>query len=249
MEQEKQATATLSPPALLRRVGVIGDVHGHSSLLDAALQFLSPRTDLDALVCTGDIPGDARHGDTDCCCRLLEEHRVFVVRGNHDRWAVENEHERVLLGLSDQWPLSKDSIAYLKSLPATLEFDTPLGPLLVCHGTGEDDQTGVYPGDTRAVLESNDPLHALYGEGRIRVMIAGHTHQRMVRTLDHLHIVNAAAVACERDGSLSMRVSPGTVLRHKNPCLAIVDFETRRVQYYNIARSKLTVTEAESYLL
>jgi putative phosphoesterase len=250
MEPDKQAATVLSqPPTLLRRAGVIGDVHGHSTLLEVALRFLSHREDLDAILCTGDLPGTTANGDTDLCCRLLTQYEVLAVRGNHDRWSLENDTERVLLGISDQWPLAPASIAFLKTLPTTREFDTAMGPLLLCHGTGEDDQTGVYPGDSGIALESNHQLNAIYSEGHIHVMIAGHTHQRMVRVLDHLTLINAAAVACEKSNSLPTRLSPGTALRRKNPTFSIADFENRFVQFYNIDRVTYTVTEADRFML
>ncbi len=250
MEPDKQAATALSqPPTLLRRAGVIGDVHGHSTLLEVALRYLSEKTDLDAILCTGDLPGSTANGDTDVCCRLLAQYGVTAVRGNHDRWSLENDNERVLLGISDQWPLAPASIDYLKTLPVTREFETELGPLLLCHGTGEDDQTGVYPGDSGVALESNHQLNAVFSEGRIRIMIAGHTHQRMVRALDHLTLINAAAVACEKSNSLPTRLSPGTALRRKNPCFSIIDFDERYVQFYNIDRVTYTVTESDRFVL
>jgi predicted phosphodiesterase len=250
MEPDKQAaTVSSQPTCLLRRAGVIGDIHGHSTLLEVALRFLTERKDLDAVLCTGDLPGTTANGDTDVCCKLLAEYGVLAVRGNHDRWSLENDGQRILLGISDQWPLAATSIEYLKTLPSTREFETPLGPLLLCHGTGEDDQTGVYPGDIGIALESNHQLNAIYSEGRIRFMISGHTHQRMVRVLDHLTLINAAAVACEKSSSLPTRLSPGTALRRKNPCFSIIDFENRSVQFYNIDRVSYDVTEADQFRL
>lgn len=250
MEPKKQAaTESSQPTSLLRRAGVIGDIHGHSALLQVALRFLSKQPDLDAILCTGDLPGGTANGDTDLCCKLLAESAVLAVRGNHDRWSIENEEERVLLGISDQWPLAAESMEYLKTLPPTREFDTPLGPFLLCHGTGPDDQTAVYPGDTGIALESNDTLRAIYNEGRIRLMISGHTHQRMVRIIDHLTLINSAAVACEKSNSLPTRLSPGTALRRKNPCVSIIDFENRSVQFYNIDRVTNAVTEADRFML
>ena len=250
MEPKKQAaTLPSQPPAILHRAGVIGDVHGHSTLLEVALRFLATQPDLDAILCTGDLPGSEANGDTNDCCRLLQKYNVLSVRGNHDRWSIENNDKRVLLGISDQWPLAPESIEFLKTLPPTREFETPLGPLLLCHGTGEDDHMGVYPGDSGTALESNQQLHTIFSEGRIRLMIAGHTHQRMVRTLDHLTVINSAAVACEKGSSLPTRLSPGTALRRKNPCLSILDFDKRHVQFYNIERVSFEVAESDRFAL
>jgi len=233
----------------IRRVGLLGDIHGHSAELTTALTHLKELPDLDALLCTGDIPGMTVDGDSNHCCRLLEENRVIVVRGNHDRWAVENAESRVLLGLSDEWPLAPGSNQFLRSLPPTYEFETALGLVLLCHGTGSDDLTGLYPGDGINAFDHNHALHALYREERVRLLVCGHTHQRMVRQLDHLTILNASSLAWEKIEGLPMRTSPGTALRHKNPCFAVVDFEQRAAQFYNIDRVTHAIREAERFSL
>ncbi len=214
----------------LRRAGVIGDVHAEDEALAAVLAFLQNVPDLDALLCTGDIvtgPGDAGR-----CCRLLREAGVLTVRGNHDRWFFTP-------GYADQIPLStpdeevqNEDRAFLAGLPATRAFDTPLGPLLLCHGVGRNDMNGVYPRDTHAVLAALHQLHAIYSEGQFRLLVCGHTHQRMVRAFDHLTIFNA-----------------GTLRQNRNPCFFVADFEAGWAECYNLSEAAQQMTPADVFAL
>lgn len=200
-------------PILTRRVGLIGDVHGESLALLSVLQFLKIEKRLDALLCTGDLPGKQGVGDTNRCCELLQKHNVFTIRGNHDRWFTENEEMRELLGMVND-PVTPGNRAYIATLPRTQTFDTPYGPLLLCHGINQDDMAGVYPwdGDDTPIVEELTEHKVVGG-----IMVAGHTHKRLVRRAGHTTIVN-----------------PGTLLWDKDPCFAIIDFEIGVVQFYKL---------------
>jgi len=96
-----------------------------------------------------------------------------------------------------------------------VEIETVRGTALLCHGLRESDMAQVTPDDYGYAIESNQELQDLRREGGCRYLIAGHTHQPMVRSFGALTIVN-----------------PGTLLRDFEPGFAIVDFEERGVQFY-----------------
>jgi hypothetical protein len=50
---------------------------------------------------------------------------------------------------------------WLGTLPRTLQFETPIGSLLLCHGLGDSDMATLMPDDEGYALEVNDQLHAL----------------------------------------------------------------------------------------
>lgn len=210
------------PPNMLARAGIIGDVHGQRAALAAALDFFRAAPDLDVLLCTGDVLGG--DGSADACCRLLEEAGVFTVRGNHERWRFETEpFHAELMKLADpedlrDWPerLSREAHDWLASLPATREFDTPTGRLLLCHGLGADDMAGVGPFDSDAELAENGTLQALVAAASVRFVVNGHTHRRMVRRIGPLTFVNA-----------------GTLLPPE-PTISVADFGAMRVDFYTV---------------
>ena len=127
---------------------------------------------------------------------MLQEYGVVTVRGNHDRWLLEGRTgvAREGVGLAAR--------AYLASLPATLAFDTPAGRLLLCHGLGEDDMARLCPYDEGYALEANHALHALVGAAEYRLVIGGHTHHRMVRSLYGATFINPGTLLREHGQAL-----------------------------------------------
>lgn len=211
----------------IERAGIIGDVHTERRRLDGALAFFAGAK-LDRILCTGDIPDgpyDARA--VDACCAALARADAFTISGNHDRWLQDSEM-RDLPGATDRNELSGESVRFLAALPITIELESPAGPALLCHGLGGDDMAGVRPYDHGLALEQNEPLQRLLREDRYRYVITGHTHRPMVRAISGLTIINA-----------------GTLLGEHNPCCSIVDFETRRIQFYDVAEDGAVSAGAE----
>ena len=199
----------------LRTVGVVGDIHCEADSLRTALCFFR-EAGVDHILAVGDIVDGT--GDANECCRLLKEFDVATVSGNHERWFLAGEM-RDLPEITLKSELDQDSQAFLSELPRTREFDTACGKLLLCHGLGESDMGGVWPDDQGYFLESNIALRNLVLEGQYRFVVNGHTHNRMVRSFDHLTIINA-----------------GTLYHDHHPCFLIADFEEGFVHFYDIDR-------------
>lgn len=215
---------------VLRRVGVLGDVHGDSDVLTAALAFLQADATLDALICTGDLPAKQGIGDTERCRELLEAAGVLVIQGNHDFWALENEHTRVLLGLGDEWPLSRPTLDYLRVLPRIRKLETVVGPLLLCHGLDTDFMTGIYPGDDAQSIVSDLEVSGLVGH--YRYVVAGHTHKRMVRPFPEIGLT---------------WLNPGTLRRNEAPCVGVLDFGAQAGAFFDVDPVAGSVTLAEEF--
>ena len=197
----------------LRRIGIIGDIHAEDRLRHAALEFLA-MCDLDLIMAVGDITDGP--GSVDRCCQLLEQYRTATVTGNHERWFLSGQAR----DLPDATPVdevSSQTREFLAALPQTREYETVAGPLLLCHGLGDYDMGGVWPGDNGYALESNLALLRLVKENLYRFVVNGHTHHRMVRRFEQLTIINA-----------------GTLHHEHQPCFLIADFEAGSVQYYDL---------------
>jgi len=217
---------------MVRRIGVIGDVHSEGDALGVALAFLSALPYLDALLCTGDLSAREGAGDTARVCYLLKTADALTVRGNHDRWYLENAPVRAAaLGRSSANADDVRASAFIASLPPIREFDTPHGPLLLCHGLRDNDMAGIYPGDDDAQAAAGLWRHELTRE-RVRFVVNGHTHRRMVRTLEGVTIINA-----------------GTLLWNNDPCFLVADFDALTVQFYDIAPLNNAVTVGEKVAL
>ena len=197
------------------RIGLIGDVHQEDLALAWALGLLSDEQ-VDLVVCVGDIADG--FGDLDTCCELLESHGVITVKGNHDRWFLAQQM-RELPQASSAAAANPASREWLAQLPSSVSIETPRGKALVCHGMGDDDMVGVKPYDEGYALDSNLPLQRLLTSDEHRIVIAGHTHQPMLRRVGHLTLVNA-----------------GTLHREFQPCVGLLDTTTLTERFVPIPR-------------
>ncbi len=175
---------------MLRTFGAIGDIHAEDEHLATALTHLR-EIGCDAILAVGDI-ADGR-GDLARTVKLLRDHRVTAVRGNHDRWFLTGQ-VRTLPHAHLRADFDPETVDFLAQLPPTWTAETVLGTLLLCHGVGDDDMIRMLPDDDASTLAANDPLQRVLGSG-VEVMVCGHTHKPMVRTVFGLLVVNAGTLA------------------------------------------------------
>ena len=128
--------------SILTRAAALGDIHTEDLLLEQSLVFI--RQQVDTILGVGDIVDG--FGDVNRCCDLLRTNGVHVVRGNHERWLL-NDEMRMLNDASKYADIRPDLIVWLETLPATLSFETPDGALLLCHGLGTNDMAKLLPDD------------------------------------------------------------------------------------------------------
>ncbi len=151
---------------------------------------------------------------------LLATHgRALGVRGNHDRWLIEDTM-RSLSYAHVRHDLAPSSVALLESLPAVRDVETPAGLLLLCHGVGHSDMRRLWTHDEGYALETNDELALLLQANHHAIVVGGHTHERMVRRF------RAVELRIEGEATLVF-VNPGTLNRDATPCCAILDCSTR----------------------
>lgn len=191
-----------------RTVGVLGDVHAEDAALALALDALG---DVDAVLCVGDIV-DGK-GDLERTVALLRERGVICVAGNHERWFLEGK----MRGVPDAHLDASDAVrGFFADLPRTRRLRTVAGNLLLCHAVGDDDMAELRS-DTRGyALQAIEGLRELWLDPELTFMVAGHTHERMVRAFPGLVVVNA-----------------GT-LRREAPGFVRIDFEARRVGCFDL---------------
>jgi putative phosphoesterase len=206
--------AATGPERVLSRVGVIGDVHCEDELLSQLLAYFE-QARLDAILCVGDLADG--FGDINRTCRLLADHGVVCVAGNHDRWLLTDEL-RDDPSATPARTLSAETRAFIESLPATRVLETRAGKLLLCHGTGDDDMLAVKRDHLRYDIENNFALQRLLQQGKYRFLVGGHTHQTMVRRVRNLTLINA-----------------GTLHRSYVQTAGIVDFDTHEVVFLDLS--------------
>jgi len=190
----------------VRRLGVIGDLHAEHERLERVVDWLAGQS-VDAIVCTGDI-ADGR-GSLGACCRTLAAADVITVAGNHDRWLLNDRVRHVPLAhlLAE---LTDDTIQFLHELPRTQRIDTTCGPLLLCHGVGQNDLAQVWPGRRPEEIRRSRALDALIAEGEYRFVINGHMHFRVLMHFHNLTLMNAGTLMGVRAGVTILDFEAGT---------------------------------------
>jgi putative phosphoesterase len=181
------------------RVLLVGDIHTEDDLLAEALA-LGVKEGVDRVMSVGDIVDGPN--DPMACIARLRQRKVDVVRGNHERWVIEGNP-------MDLVDYPDDVMDWLADLPATREYTTPTGRLLLCHGIGDDDMAELDYDTYGYGLENLDPLWALVRAKRYRYVVGGHTHKPMVREIEGVVFIN-----------------PGTLVATQQPGATIADFAT-----------------------
>lgn len=207
-------------PRVSTRVGVIGDIHTEFEALAWALSVLAAEK-VELVLATGDVSDGPYHGDgVNRACEILEQAGVVTVLGNHDRWLLDNTM-RDFPDATELDELDKHAREYLKALPPTREVDTPHGRLLLCHGLGPDDMATLYPHDRGPDLTGNAALQELLRAGSYRYVVGGHTHRRMVRTIDNVTFINAGAIKETRE-----------------PCCLVLDFALGEARFHDLVKGE-----------
>jgi putative phosphoesterase len=203
---------------VIRRVGLIGDLHAEDEALEFVIRELR-KLGADTLLQVGDVADGP--GDLTRTISLLLEHQVLAVRGNHDRWLLGNQLRDLphAQRLNDTPPGVVD---YLTALPVIREFRSPRGHVLLCHGLGSNDMVGVKPDHEGYDISSNADLQLLINDRRYRFVLNGHTHRPMLRTFGPLSIINA-----------------GTLFGEYERCFTFVDFERGELTRFRHAAGPL----------
>lgn len=177
------------------RFAVIADIHGNRLALDAVLADIAA-LGVTEIVNLGDcLSGPLEAGRT--ADRLMELD-LPTVRGNHDRWLVENDP--ATMGPSDVVAfreLDARHLDWLAGLPPTL---TLWDDVFLCHATPESDTTywlDRLGADAAMRLRPLAEIEAAAEGIDASLILCGHTHiPRAVRLRDGRLVVNPGSVGC-----------------------------------------------------
>jgi len=225
-EQDSQASFGYTLRDMLRRAGIIGDIHCEVVRLKRVLEHFHS-VGVDTVLAVGDIADGP--GDLTEACSLLRAEGALVVAGNHDRWLLAGEM-RDLPDATRLDALTPEAHRFLSALPKTRLLESGRGSVLLCHGLGDDDMASVRPDDTCEALLANAAFVKLLKSRPARFVINGHSHRPMLRTIDGLTILNA-----------------GTLHPMHRPICSIADFDKGEVQLYDLRGSGVSIAECWSF--
>ena len=176
------------------KVGLIADIHSNLAAFRAVLADM-PR--VDELVCAGDLVGYA--GQPNEVIELARSKRVRAVMGNHDHASITRNVKDLhpMAAEAALWTsrnLKGESLDYLRSLPKELKLTRAGKIFYVTHGSPRDPLSGyVFPD-----VPSRDLLD-LVGGVKADVIVFGHTHVPMNRSVYGKLVLNPGAVGQPRD--------------------------------------------------
>ncbi|WP_137284073.1 metallophosphoesterase family protein [Halorussus salinisoli] len=169
------------------RIGVLSDVHSNRVAFEAVLE---DATDVDTLVCAGDVVGYNPWPAE--CVETVREREIPTVMGNHDRAVasdtafrfnamakagVEHARER----------LSDDQLDWLGGLPnERREFDDRVK---IVHGHPDDPDHYTMPDEFSPDLLGDED-----------VLVMGHTHVQHAEAYAEGIVMNPGSVGQPRDG-------------------------------------------------
>lgn len=226
------------------RYALISDVHGNLPALDAVLEALDARDDLDTVYHLGDLVGYAPWPNE--VVAELRTRGIAGVAGNYDSTtATGYEHcgckyedpvQEQLSHRSYEWTcaaVTAETRAFLAALPFRLDL-RPLGGhlagprLMLVHGNPV--LNTVYWTEDRSdafCSKMADHLTARTGD----VIAFGHTHQPWHRVVNGVHFVNTGSVGRPKDGD--PRAGWVEVMFHMGAAdhMGAVEVAFRRVDY------------------
>ncbi len=229
---------------VIRRIGVLSDIHGNFHALQATLEELD-RIGVDQIVCCGDLVGYGAFPNE--VVQAIRDRQIPCLAGNHDHAALLltdisyfNEVAKAAV-LWTKKVLTEENARFLRELPLKL-VDEERGVCYV-HASPKD------PGEWNYIITMGDAREN-YRYFDQPVCFVGHSHQPFIIENDDgtLHcsprpdiemvegrryLVNVGSVGQPRD-------------RKSKPCFAVLDLEARRIE---IRRAVYDVSAAQRAIL
>lgn len=194
------------------RIALLSDIHGNKLALEAVLADIEARGGVDTYWILGDF-SSLGYDPVGVLERITNLPNVFFLQGNHDRYIVMGERP----GLTRAWSLveSRPHLApilqametnltwtqerihesgwwdWFTQLPMELRVTLPDGTrILGVHvAPGVEDGAGIIP------LLTDDELHAMVASAEADVVIVGHTHVPLDRTVGSVRVFNLGSIS------------------------------------------------------
>ena len=182
------------------RVAALYDIHGMVDALEAVLRELE-RERVDAIVVGGDVVGGPQPAEALERLRAVDLPQHWI-RGNGDRAlapggdGATGATDDVLEYTAEH--LSPEDAAELAALPESISLEVDgLGRVLFCHATPQSDLELITPATPDEYLR-----RAVRGV-RERVIVCGHTHMQLDRTVGGVRWINAGSVGMPFEGDVA----------------------------------------------
>ena len=182
------------------RYGIITDIHSNLKALHAVLRQLE-QMNCDRIICCGDIIGIGPNPE-ETVREMIRIPGLIAVRGNHEGYLLEGmpsvfpNEENMSYGEMEhhRWEhslLSEESVAFLRSLPKRIDFESGGMSIAVMHSCM--DNSGHFSGSVRNPEEHD--LLTMFADVKSDIIIYGHDHDRNICRGDKFYI-NVGSLGC-----------------------------------------------------
>jgi putative phosphoesterase len=197
------------------RLALFSDIHGNPIALDAVLDDIAARGGVDGYCVLGDLIAIG-YDPPGVLERLADLVNCHFVQGNTDRYVVTGQRPFPSLAEAEADPRLLPRLVevahsfawtqgyvsgtgwfdWLSRLPLEVRLELPGGLRILCvHvAPGKDDGTGLHP------TLSDADLAAHVREASSDLVLAGHTHRPMDRSIDGIRVVNVGSVSNPQAG-------------------------------------------------
>jgi predicted phosphodiesterase len=184
------------------RLALLSDVHGNPIALDAVLADIEVRGGADGYLVLGDLAAIG-HDPVTVLERVSRLPNVLVTRGNTDRYILTGDRpaippppgKEIEVAHSFAWTQGYVTGAgwfdWLERLPLEVRLDLPDGTrVLGVHAApGLDEGPGINP------VQTDREVRALLSDCGAELVLTGHTHWALDRTVDGVRAVNLGSVS------------------------------------------------------
>lgn len=186
------------------KIAVFADVHSNLDALETVLDHID-RWRPDRVLVAGDIINRGPNPRA-CTARVLDRAKAegwAVIRGNHERYVLMNSTGNLPVQGPEygiirhaKWTYDQLNglIEPIAALPVQWDMMDDAGhEIRMVHASMLGDRKGIFPDDPTASLrEKIAPAP--------KVLLVGHTHRPLIRTVDDSLVVNVGAVGAPFDG-------------------------------------------------
>jgi putative phosphoesterase len=175
------------------RIGIISDIHGNMTALDAVLADLQTRR-VEATYCLGDLVGYAAHPNE--VTERIRAAWIPTIVGNYDD-GVGFERDECGCAYTNPWTkatVTAENKAFLRTLVPEIRFEADGRRILLVHGSPR--RMNEYLFEDRPVSS----FQRLAASSQADIIVFGHTHKPYTKRVDHVLFVNAGSVGKPKDG-------------------------------------------------
>jgi putative phosphoesterase len=191
------------------KLGIVSDLHCNIDALDRALEIMGP---IDRLLCLGDSIYEYRFSNA--VVGRLRELEAVTILGNHEETFLGEAGARARSASEIDRPL----LGWLSEQPHRRELRIDGKRILMVHSTPWEPR-GSY------VLPTSSELQR-FGEADADIVLYGHTHQKVVRRIGRVLVINPGSTGDARDPRNGRQLSCG-VLDTATEEVVLRDFPVR----------------------